>query len=259
MFDPSQIGKRLSKMAFIPATLTHTHKVSSKKISCRISSPSAFIGVSSNRRCVAPYRDTWKHGTRSRYWSMVISSNDFRPGTTIEMGGAPYRVLEFLHVKPGKGAAFVRTKLKNLKTGNNVDKTFKAGEMVESAQLEKMAMQHTYVDGTDYVFMNTETYDEERMTADILGENVVKFLTTGLEVEVLKHNDDIIGVTLPKTLVFSVTETEPGARGNTAQGNVLKPAIIETGAEVMVPLFINVGEQIRVNTEDGKYLSRSNE
>lgn len=246
-------------MAFIFATLTRAHRVPPNKMSCMIPPPSAFTGVPLNRRCVAPYRGTRKHAARSRHWSMVISSNDFRPGTTIEISGAPYRVLEFLHVKPGKGAAFVRTKLKNLKTGNNVDKTFKAGEMVESAQLEKMTMQHTYVDGTDYVFMNTETYDEERMTSDILGENVVKFLITGLEVEVLKHNDDIIGVTLPKTLVFSVIETEPGARGNTAQGNVLKPATIETGAEVMVPLFINVGEQIRVSTEDGKYLSRSNE
>lgn len=212
-----------------------------------------------NRRCLAPCGEIGKHGTRSNHWKMVISSNDFRTGTTIEMDGVPYRVLEFLHVKPGKGAAFVRTKLKNLKTGNNVDKTFKAGEMVGSAQLEKVVMQHTYVDGADYVFMNTETFDEERMKADTLGDNIIKFLTIGLEVEVLKHNEDVIGVTLPKTLVFTVAETEPGARGNTAQGNVLKSATIETGAEVMVPLFINAGEQIRVNTEDGKYLSRSNE
>lgn len=247
-------------MAFVRATHIHIRSNLKKTYSSRTCSPSAFIGVSLNQRCLLAHsRNTWKHSARSTDWRMSISSNDFRPGTSIEMDGVPYRVLEFLHVKPGKGAAFVRTKLKNLKTGNNVDKTFKAGEMVESAQLEKVTMQHTYVDGADYVFMNTETFDEERMTVGILGENVVKFLTMGLEVEVLKHNEDVIGVSLPKTLVFTVAETEPGARGNTAQGNVLKPATIETGAEVMVPLFINAGEQIRVNTEDGKYLGRNNE
>lgn len=192
-------------------------------------------------------------------WVMNISTSDFRVGTTIELEGIPFRVLEFLHVKPGKGAAFVRTKLKNMKTGNNVDKTFKAGESVQTAMLEKSTMQHTYVDGDDFVFMNVETFDEERMTASVLGESVVKFLSMGLEVEVLKHNTDVIGVELPKSLTFSITSTEPGAKGNTAQGNVLKPAIIETGAEVMVPLFINSGEKIRVNTEDGKYLGRSSE
>lgn len=197
--------------------------------------------------------------TRPRQWVMSISSNDFRTGTTIEMDGVPYRVLEFLHVKPGKGAAFVRTKLKNMRTGNNVDKTFKAGEIVDTAQMEKMTMQHTYIDGSDFVFMNTETFDEERMTAEILGESIVKFLVIGQEVEVLKHNDDVLGVELPKTLSFSVTHTEPGAKGNTAQGSVLKPATIETGTEVMVPLFINIGDQIKINTEDGKYVGRSNE
>lgn len=206
----------------------------------------------SHHRLVLPSRQL-------EQWIMSISSNEFRTGTTIEMDGVPYRVLEFLHVKPGKGAAFVRTKLKNMRSGNNVDKTFKAGEMVETAQLEKVSMQHTYVDGADFVFMNTETFDEERMTAQTLGDSIVKFLVLGQEVEVLKHNDDILGVELPKTLAFTVIATEPGVKGNTAQGSVLKPATIETGAEVMVPLFINVGEQIKINTEDGKYLSRSND
>lgn len=153
----------------------------------------------------------------------------------------------------------MRTKLKNMRTGSNIDKTFKAGEIVETAQLEKSIMQHTYVDGSDYVFMNMETFDEERMTADMLGDKVVKFLSLGLEVEVLKHGDAIIGVELPKTLVFTILQTEPGAKGNTAQGTVLKPAIIETGAEVMVPLFVNIDDQVKISTKDGKYLGRSND
>lgn len=190
------------------------------------------------------------------YCVMNISTNDFRIGTTIEMEGTPYRVIEFLHVKPGKGAAFVRSKLKNLKTGNNLEKTFKAGEMVTSAQLDKFTMQHTYVDGEEFVFMNMESFDEERMTGDALGEWILKFLTVGLEVDVLKHNERVIGINLPKVLSFNIESTEPGAKGNTAQGNVLKPAIIETGAEVMVPLFINSGEQVRINTEDAKYVGR---
>lgn len=190
---------------------------------------------------------------------MNISTNDFRTGTTIEMEGIPYRVIEFLHVKPGKGAAFVRSKLKNMKTGNNIDKTFKAGEMITTAQLEKSAMQHTYTDGDDYVFMNVETFDEERMTADIMGNSIVKYLKIGQEVEVLKHNEVIIGVELPKNLVFEIIATEPGVKGNSSSGNVLKPATIETGAVISVPLFVNVGDHVRINLEDGKYLGRSND
>lgn len=195
---------------------------------------------------------------RPHQWAMNISSNDFRPGTTIELDGVVHRVVEFLHVKPGKGSAFVRTKLRNLKTGNIVEKTFKAGESVPSANLEKIQMQHTYVDGADYVFMNMETFDEERMTAETLGENVVKFMTEGLDVSVLKHKNDILGVEIPKTMSFKIIKTDPGVKGNSAQGGGTKSAIIETGAEVMVPLFITEGEKINVSTEDGKYLSRDN-
>lgn len=190
---------------------------------------------------------------------MAISANDFRPGTTIELDGSIYRVQEFLHVKPGKGAAFVRSKLKNMKTGNTVEKTFKANETIQDARLEKFQMQHTYVDGADYVFMNMETFEEERMSAAVLGDNIIKFLTIGLDVEVLKHEEDVLGVDIPKSLVFEVVETDPGVRGNTAQGGGTKPARIDSGAEVMVPLFINTGEKIIVNTENGKYVSRSNE
>lgn len=189
---------------------------------------------------------------------MQISSNDFRPGTTIEVDNGVYRVVEFQHVKPGKGAAFVRTKLRNMRTGNIVEKTFKAGEVVSSAQLEKVLMQHTYKDGTDFVFMNMETFEEERMTADVLGGTVVKFIMGGLDVSVLKYGDEVLGVELPKSMSFRVTQTDPGAKGNTAQGGGTKPAIIETGAEIMVPLFITSGERINVSTEDSKYLGRDN-
>lgn len=189
---------------------------------------------------------------------MNISSNDFRSGTTIELDGVVHKVVEFLHVKPGKGAAFVRTKLRNLKTGNILEKTFKAGETVPSANLDKVQMQHTYVDGNEYIFMNMETFEEERMTANMLGENVVKFMMIGLDVEVLKHNDDILGVEIPRTMSFKITQTDPGVKGNTAQGGGSKPATIETGAEIMVPLFIEIGEKINVSTEDGKYVSRDN-
>ncbi|KAI0566814.1 elongation factor P [Gracilaria domingensis] len=188
---------------------------------------------------------------------MVISSNDFRTGTTIEIDGVAYKVLEFLHVKPGKGAAFVRTKLKNMSTGNNIGKTFKAGEMVQTASMEKVAMQHTYMDDDLYVFMNMETFDEERLTAEQLGETAVKYMMEGLEVEVLKHSDKIIGVEMPKNMTFTVVQCDPGVRGNTAQGGVTKPATIETGASVAVPLFIKEGERIVVNTADGKYVGRS--
>lgn len=189
--------------------------------------------------------------------SMNISSNDFRPGTTIEVDGIVFRVQESLHVKPGKGSAFVRTKLKNMKSGNTMEKTFKAGEMVPSAQLEKIEMQHTYMDGDDYVFMNMETYDEERINSAILGDNIVNYMMEGLTVEVLKHNLDILGCEIPKSMTLTVAQTDPGVKGNTVQGGT-KPATLESGAIIQVPLFINEGEKIIVNTEKGEYVGRDN-
>jgi elongation factor P len=186
-----------------------------------------------------------------------ISTNDFRPGTTIEMDGTVYRVIEFQHVKPGKGAAFVRTKLKNLKAGSTVEKTFKAGENVAQAQLEKVQMQHTYVDGDDLVFMNMETYEEERLSRAVLGDRICNYLMEGLEVEVLKHNEDVLGVEIPKSMILTVAQTDPGVKGNTVQGGT-KPATLESGAVIQVPLFINEGEKIVVNTEENKYVSRYN-
>lgn len=188
---------------------------------------------------------------------VAISSNDLRPGTTIIVDGNVHRVLEFLHVKPGKGAAFVRTKLKNLESGNTVEKTFRANESVDGAQLTKTVMQHTFKDGNDFVFMNMETFEEERLSEAVLGDQA-KYMKEGLDVEVLQHEGRVLDCEIPKTMVLEVVETDPGVKGNTVQGGS-KPATLETGAIVNVPLFINVGEQIKVDTRENKYLGRSNE
>ncbi|MEB3292685.1 MAG: elongation factor P [Synechococcales bacterium] len=186
----------------------------------------------------------------------MISSNDFRPGVSIELDGSVWRVIEFLHVKPGKGSAFVRTTLKNVQTGKVLERTFRAGETVPQATLEKTTMQHTYKDGDDYVFMDMETYEEGRLSAAQIGERV-KYLKDGMEVEVVKWGDKVMEVELPNSVVLEVTETDPGVKGDTATGGT-KPAIVETGAQVMVPLFISIGEKIRIDTRDDKYLGREN-
>jgi elongation factor P len=184
----------------------------------------------------------------------MISSNDFRTGTSIELDGSVWRVVEFLHVKPGKGAAFVRTKLKNAQTGNTVERTFRAGEMVPQANLTKSVKQHTYREGDQFVFMDMETYEESRLSADQIGDKV-KYLKEEMEVTVLQWNDQILEVELPNSVVLEVTETDPGVKGDTATGGT-KPAIVETGAQVMVPLFISVGEKIKVDTRTDSYLGR---
>ncbi len=186
----------------------------------------------------------------------MISSNDFRTGTTIELDGAVWRVVEFLHVKPGKGSAFVRTKLKNAKNGSQVERTFRAGEMLPQAILEKRAMQHTYKDAEDFVFMDMETYEEARLSPAQIGDRV-KYLKEEMEVNVLSWNNEIIDVDLPNAVVLEVTQTDPGVKGDTATGGT-KPAIVETGAQVMVPLFITVGERIKIDTRNDSYLGREN-
>ena len=191
-----------------------------------------------------------------RVASVMISSNDFRTGVSIELDGSVWRVVEFLHVKPGKGSAFVRTKLKNVQTGNTVEKTFRAGETVPQANLEKKVMQHTYRDGEDLVFMDMETYEEVRMTENQVGDRV-KYLKEEMEVNVIRWNEQILEVELPTSVVLEVTETDPGVKGDTATGGT-KPAIVETGAQVMVPLFISIGEKIKVDTRNDSYLGREN-
>ena len=184
----------------------------------------------------------------------MISSNDFRTGTSIELDGSVWRVVEFLHVKPGKGAAFVRTKLKNVQSGSVVERTFRAGETVPQAILEKSVMQHTYRDGEQYVFMDMETYDEAQLSAEQIGTQV-KYLKEEMEVTVLRWNGQVLEVDLPNSVVLEVTETDPGVKGDTATGGT-KPATVETGAQVMVPLFISIGERIKIDTRNDSYLGR---
>ncbi len=184
----------------------------------------------------------------------MISSNDFRPGVTIELDGNVWRVVEFLHVKPGKGSAFVRTKLKNAQNGSVVERTFRAGETVPQATLEKRTMQHTYKEGEQYVFMDMETFEEARLTATQIG-NQVKYIKEEMEVNVIYWNNNVLDVELPTSVVLEVVETDPGVKGDTATGGS-KPAIVETGAQVMVPLFISKGERIKIDTRNDTYLGR---
>ncbi|MBE9046677.1 elongation factor P [Pleurocapsales cyanobacterium LEGE 10410] len=186
----------------------------------------------------------------------MISSNDFRTGVTVELDGSVWRVVEFLHVKPGKGSAFVRTKLKNVQTGNTVEKTFRAGETVPQANLEKRTMQHTYKDGDEFVFMDMETYEETRMNGERLGDRT-NFLKEEMEVNVIFWDEKVLEIELPTSVVLEITDTDPGVKGDTATGGT-KPATVETGAQVMVPLFISIGEKIKVDTRDGSYLGREN-
>ena len=186
----------------------------------------------------------------------MISSNEFRTGTSIEIDGQVWRVVEFLHVKPGKGSAFVRTKLKSVQNGNVIEKTFRAGESVQQAILEKSNLQHTYVESGDYVFMNMTSFEETRLTSDQMGQSS-KYLKEGMEVNVISWNGKILEVELPISVSLKVTQTDPGVKGDTASGGT-KPAILETGAQVMVPLFISEGEMIKVDTRNDSYLGREN-
>ena len=172
----------------------------------------------------------------------MISSNDFRTGTSIELDGQVWRVVEFLHVKPGKGSAFVRTKLKAVQSGNVVEKTFRAGETVPQAVHEKSTLQHTFKELDDYVFMDMGSYEETRITGKQIGDSR-KYLKEGMEVSVVSWNGKPLEVELPNSVVLQVIQTDPGVKGDTATGGT-KPAIVETGAQVMVPLFITIGEKI---------------
>ncbi len=185
----------------------------------------------------------------------MISSNDFRPGVTIEIDGMVWQVVEFQHVKPGKGAAFVRAKLKNLQTGSVVERTFNAGEKVPNAQVERKPMQYLYGEDGSYYFMDVETYDQIMLTKEQLG-NALNFIKEEMEITVLFFNGTVIGVDIPNSVELKVVETEPGIRGDTATGGV-KPAKLETGYVVKVPLFINEGDVLRIDTRSGAYLERA--
>jgi elongation factor P len=185
----------------------------------------------------------------------LIDTSDFRNGLSIELDGQLYQIVEFQHVKPGKGGAFVRTRLKNIQTGAALEKTFRAGERMEQAILERKAMNFLYRQGDEYIFMDMESYDQVPFSASMLG-NKVKYLKENTEAEVLTHNDRIIGVEIPFFMELEVTETDPGLRGDTASGGS-KPATLEPGAVVQVPLFINVGDRIKVDTRTDSYLERA--
>ncbi|WP_414530010.1 elongation factor P [Nodularia chucula] len=184
----------------------------------------------------------------------MISSNDFRPGVSIVLDGNVWRVVEFLHVKPGKGSAFVRTKLKSVQSGSVVEKTFRAGETVPQANLEKSTMQHTYKEGEEFVFMDMETYEESRLSSAQIGDRV-KYLKEGMEVNVIRWGEQVLEVELPNSVVLEIVQTDPGIKGDTATGGT-KPATLETGATVMVPLFVAQGERIKIDTREDKYLGR---
>ena len=186
---------------------------------------------------------------------MAISTADFKNGMCIEYNGKLWTIVEFQHVKPGKGGAFVRTKLRDVRTGRIVDNTFNAGTKFDSVRMETRKMQYLYNDGADFHFMDSNTYEQEALGADIVGD-VAKWLKENDDVTLQYAGDELIGIEPKMFVELEVTETEPGFKGDTVQGSN-KPATLETGAEVKVPLFIEPGEKIQIDTRTGEYLGRS--
>lgn len=184
----------------------------------------------------------------------MISTNDLKTGLTLKIDSGLWSVIEFLHVKPGKGAAFVRTKLKNVESGNVIEKTFRAGEKVERAMLDRREMQYLYKEGTDYVMMDLESYEQMPVSETAVGDGR-KYLKENMNVQILMHDSKIIGVDLPNHVELEVVDTPPAEKGNTAQGGT-KPATLEGGAVVNVPFFVAVGTVIRVDTRTNEYLDR---
>ena len=184
----------------------------------------------------------------------MISAGDFRNGITIELEGNVFQIIEFQHVKPGKGAAFVRTKLKNIKSGGVVEKTFRPTEKCPQARIDRGEMQYLYADGDLYNFMDTENYEQMAMSAADIQDSM-KFVKENEMVKMLSHNGSVFAVEPPLFVELEITETEPGFKGDTATG-ATKPAVVETGATVYVPLFVNQGDTIKIDTRTGEYLSR---
>ncbi|MDQ0286539.1 elongation factor P [Desulfofundulus luciae] len=185
----------------------------------------------------------------------MISTNDFRTGLTIDLDGEVYQVIEFQHVKPGKGAAFVRSKLKNLRTGAVIEKTFNAGEKIPRAHVERREVQYLYNDGTSYNFMDMETFDQFSLTREQLGD-AVNFLKENMTINLLMFQGKSIGVDLPNFVELKVVDTPPGIKGDTASGGS-KPATLETGYVVQVPFFIEVGDVLQIDTRTGQYIKRA--
>ena len=184
----------------------------------------------------------------------MISAGDFRNGVTIEVDGNIFQIIEFQHVKPGKGAAFVRTKLKNIINGGVVEKTFHPTEKFPQARIDRKDMQYLYADGDLFTFMDTETYDQISLNKDTVGD-ALKFVKENEVCKVCSHNGSVFAVEPPLFVELEVTDTEPGFKGDTATG-ASKPATVETGAVVSVPLFVNQGDKIKIDTRTGEYLSR---
>ena len=184
----------------------------------------------------------------------MISAGDFRNGITIEFEGNIYQIIEFQHVKPGKGAAFVRTKLKNIINGGVVEKTFRPTEKFPQARIDRKDMQYLYNDGDLFYFMDGETYDQIALNSDSIGD-ALKFVKENENVKICSHNGNVFAVEPPLFVELAITETEPGFKGDTAQG-ATKPAVVETGASVNVPLFVEQGDVIKIDTRTGEYLSR---
>ena len=185
---------------------------------------------------------------------MAISTSDFKNGLTIEFEGKVFQIMDFQHVKPGKGGAFVRSRLKNLQTGATFDKTWRAGEGMEQAMVERRNVEYLYRDGDTFHFMDMESYEQMELGADQVGD-VAKFLKDNTPVQLTTWKEHILGVEPPQTMEYVITQTDPGLKGDTAQGGT-KPATIESGAVITVPLFVNEGESIRVDTRTGNYLER---
>lgn len=184
----------------------------------------------------------------------MVSAGDFRNGITLEIEGNIYQILEFQHVKPGKGAAFVRTKLKNIINGGVVEKTFRPTEKFPQARIDRVAMQYLYSDGDLFYFMNNETFEQIGLSQDDIGDSL-KFVKENEEVKICSVNGKVFAVEPPLFVELAITETEPGFKGDTATG-ATKPAVVETGATVYVPLFVETGDVIKIDTRTGEYLSR---
>lgn len=184
----------------------------------------------------------------------MISAGDFRNGITLEIEGNVFQIMEFQHVKPGKGAAFVRTKLKNIINGGVVEKTFRPTEKFPAARIDRVDMQYLYSDGDLFHFMNEETYDQIALSAEDIGD-ALKFVRENDVCKVCSYNGNVFAVEPPMFVELEITETEPGFKGDTATG-ATKPAIVETGATVYVPLFVEIGDKIKIDTRTGEYLSR---
>ena len=184
----------------------------------------------------------------------MISAGDFRNGVTLEIEGNIFQIIEFQHVKPGKGAAFVRTKMRNIINGGVVEKTFRPTEKFPQARIDRVEMQYLYTDGDLFHFMNTETYDQIALNQDAIGD-ALKFVKENERVKVSSHNGNVFAVEPPLFVELEVTDTEPGFKGDTATG-ATKPATVETGAVVYVPLFVETGDKLKIDTRTGEYLSR---